>query len=317
MDLHDDEQTACDVFSLEGQRVSNVFISNCPDSCGDRDGLTAKAVTMNNDVFIAGCGSAGRGLYKLEMANFSWSRCDDMLESAAQASVTAVGKNLVATGGSRNKVQVFNLDDCKWRYATDVPVTRISDAASVAQNGTIVLSGGEVSPAGHNSSTAANESSNFVWRLTLQEHSKVTRHKRDDSWEVMPTLVYRRSLHAMAVVKDAIYVIGGRDKASSESSVYPIEVLAQDSTTFITICLLPLEKQGPFSAIVEGNDILILPSYTGSGSEHDLRMMPAGDEPDDTMLIFHTAAEDVWLDTVKMHLYRPYPHGSQAVITSM
>ena len=251
--------SSCDLFTRQGDRTS-FHIPDINDRCQD-----ARVVTVGNTLHILGCRGDGRNnnrMYRLEAG--LWQPCAHMVEGVTSFSVATTDSHIVCIGGwetnllqiygGTNLLQIYDCSRNSWRLGPSLPVDEVEDAACVVHEGNIVHTGGVLRVNGER-----QPCSRLVWRLTLAVAG--------ESWQPIAPLVEERSLHVMAVVDSATYVMGG------VSTPYSVEVWSEARSTLLSL-QLPVMKQGIFSSMVDGSTILLSPAGGGLPDEQqDARLV--------------------------------------------
>lgn len=317
---------SCDVFTLNGDRDHTYFIQECPG-----DSINANVVTVGNTLYMVGGGY--NKMYRFDIDKFLWKKCPDMKMPVENQTLCATSKYIASLSGrtldgkGTSTVQLYSIEKGSWRWGKPLPGLPKEYAASVALNGDIVLSGGN---SFLDDEQLINDIVNGQWELGTKDvwRLAIGDEEETDSYIQMPVLNNGRWHHMMAVIKGALFVVGGENDSG-------IEVWTADIGRFFLLpqCL-PMRKYLT-SAMVENDRLYIMPSQTNCWSnEQDLKLFEAGDCVDNTMLVLYTEQIHVdnllhfmidentlgvifKMETIKLNLQRSYIHGSQAALISM
>lgn len=146
---------------VQGDRTSH-HIPDIPDHCA-----SARVVTMNNTIYMVGCGNDGNRMYRLYCGQ--WHGCADLLKGVVDFCVAATDSHIVCIRGNRadrpeftNLLQIYDCRRDSWRLGTPMPVDSMKCAACVENDGHIFHTGGWL---------CVNDEHQLgcklVWRLTL------------------------------------------------------------------------------------------------------------------------------------------------------
>jgi len=197
LDTYDILNLATGVITTRSANPANLLSSHAQGSF---------AVVGNVIYFFGGFGGTTIdptvAAYDLELQDFvQWSSSPTMYPARYGSSAVALGSSIYVIGGAvdlgfTNLVQVFDTvtntfqNRSQYGYAMD-------HMAAVSSQGLLFLTGGRLQ----------NINSNF-----LASFSVMTMNPRTNQWSnvLLPNLINGREGHAMALVGNTIYVIGGR-----------------------------------------------------------------------------------------------------------